>query len=85
MTLQQELNSARLKVKTLEAQAAKESRLDAIEVPGVGVVNLREAGQAQQAEAVKAQTENDIKVFESLGLPHAGAVAAAAGRPVSRW
>lgn len=85
MTLQQRINSKELELAALRAEVRKESAVTAIEVPGVGVVDLREAGRAQQADAAKVQTEADVRVFESLGLPHEGAVAAAAGRPKSRW
>jgi hypothetical protein len=45
-------------------------------------VNLREATRNQSATQQNEQQERDVRVFESLGMPKAAAVAAARGREV---
>jgi chromosome segregation ATPase len=49
-------------------------------------IQIQEAKRKQELrDAAKADLEDSIKVFESLGIPKPGAEAAAKGRPESRF
>ncbi len=53
---------------------------DGIELPGGGVLNLREAAITVREAAEQRDFEESVRVFESMGMSRRGAEAAARGR-----
>jgi len=84
MTLEQQLNTARMQVKVLEAAVKKEG-VTAIELAGGKVLNLQEAVKEQQADAEKAETESAVASLMGIGMSEAAAKAAVKGRETRGW
>jgi hypothetical protein len=82
--LEQSIREAEANLANLKALRTRQQEgrglPDAIELPGGGVINLREASRTQAAAQEKERKENETKVWKRLGLSEAGAAAAARGR-----